>query len=455
MFLDDAGEYSSDIHHNSHIAVGVPGTVAGFALAHERYGTLAWPRLVVPSAELAAEGFPLTETLASSFESVTRRMQDYPASLYVFTKDGAPYQTGDVWRQPDLSRTLERIAEHGRDGFYRGETARLLALEMRRNGGMITQEDLSRYEAQEREPVRGTYRGYEVLSMPPPSSGGVAVIEMLNILEGYNLAADGHNSARYVHRLVEAMRRAFRDRAMHLADQDFADVPVEQLTSKRYADQLRASIVPGEAGTSHPMDVEFATESMETTHFSVVDRDGTAVSVTYTLEAGYGSKIVVPGAGFLLNNEMGDFNPRPGLTTANGLIGTEPNLARPGQRMLSSMTPSILTRDGELVAVFGSPGGRTIINTVLGMVLNIVDFQMPIARAVAAPRIHHQWLPDNVRIEQGGITPSAADELRAMGYQVTVGGSQGRVHAIMIDPRTGMRIGAADPRDPDAGARGH
>ncbi len=455
MFLDENGEYSARIHHSSHIAVGVPGTVAGFALAHQRFGNLAWRRLVTPSADLARDGFELTETMARSFASVSRRMTDYPASMWVFTKNGAPYEEGDMWQQPDLSRTLGRIAEHGRDGFYRGETARLLAEEMRRNGGLITQEDLARYEAQERAPIRGSYRGYNVISMPPPSSGGVALVQMLNILEGYTLAEDGHNSARYVHRLVEAMRRAFRDRATYLADADFVDVPIERLTSKAYADELRVTIAANTAGTSDPLDVEFATESMETTHYSVVDRDGMAVSVTYTLEAGYGSKIVVPGAGFLLNNEMGDFNPRPGLTTALGLIGTEPNLARPEKRMLSSMTPSILARDGELVAVIGSPGGRTIINTVLLMVLNIVDFQMPIAQAVAAPRLHHQWLPDNVRIEADGISETAAEQLRQMGYDVSVRGSQGRVHAIMIDPFTGARMGAADPRDADGGASGH
>jgi gamma-glutamyltranspeptidase/glutathione hydrolase len=291
--------------------------------------------------------------------------------------------------------------------------------------------------------------------MPPPSSGGVALVEMLNILEGYDLRAMGHMSTAYVHHLVEAMRRAYRDRARWLADPDFADVPIARLTSKPYAEQLRKTIDPARASVSGIADVAGTGESLETTHYSVVDAEGTAVSVTYTLEAGYGSKITVPGAGFLLNNEMGDFNAGPGLTNDSGLIGTEANLARPGQRMLSSMTPTILARDGRLVAVFGSPGGRTIINTVLAVVLGIVDFGMDAQAAVNAPRLHHQWLPDRVSIEQDGVTPEVAAALQAMGHTVRVGGRQGAVHAIMIDPQTGERRGAPDPRDRDAGAAGH
>jgi gamma-glutamyltranspeptidase / glutathione hydrolase len=249
------------------------------------------------------------------------------------------------------------------------------------------------------------------------------------------------------------MRRAFRDRATYLADTDYVDVPLHRLTSKEHAARLRLDLHPERASVSHPADVELAYESPETTHYSVVDADGMAVSVTYTLEQGYGSGIVVPGAGFLLNNEMGDFNAAPGLTNANGLIGTEPNLARPGQRMLSSMTPSIVARDGELVAVIGSPGGRTIINTVLQLVLNLVDFEMDIREAVAAPRMHHQWLPDRIRIEADGVTPAVADELRAMGHEVQVTGRQGSANSIGVDAATGEHVGAPDPRSPDAGAR--
>jgi gamma-glutamyltranspeptidase/glutathione hydrolase len=455
MFLNEDGEYSRELHHDSHLAVGVPGTVAGFARAHETYGTGDWSRLVEPAVRLAGEGFALTEALAGSFQRVVRSMGPYPASLATFTREGEPYEAGDLWVQPDLARTLERIRDQGRDGFYRGETARLLAEEMERGGGMITEEDLALYEARERTPVRGTFRGYEVISMPPPSSGGTALVEMLNILEGFDLAAEGHGSPGHIHLMAEAMRRAFRDRAVHLADPDFAEIPVQELTSKAYADGLRAGIRRDRASVSRPADVTLSAESLETTHYSVVDADGMAVAVTYTLEAGYGSKIVVPGAGFLLNNEMGDFNAGPGLTNDDGLIGTEPNLARPQQRMLSSMTPTILTRDGSLVAVTGSPGGRTIINTVLQIVLNLTEFGMGIQEAVDAPRIHHQWLPDRLRMEEGGMTPEVQAALGRMGHTVQVRGTQGSAQSIMIDPATGMRIGAPDRRGEDAGAAGY
>jgi len=455
MFLDENGEYSSRIHHDSHLAVGVPGTVAGFALAHQRFGSGEWSRLVDPAVHLAQDGFVLSEALAGSMRQSLRSMDRYPASTAKFSNAGVPYEPGETWRQPDLARTLERIRDQGRDGFYRGETARLIAEEMTRGAGMITEEDLALYEAREREPIRGMYRGFEIISMPPPSSGGTALVEMLNILEGFDLASMGHNAAPYIHYLTEAMRRAYRDRAQYMADVDFADPPLEELTSKKYAETLRAEIDPGRASASAPSDLVLPDESPETTHYSVVDADGMAVSVTYTLEAGYGSKIVVPGAGFLLNNEMGDFNAAPGLTNERGLIGTEPNLARPEQRMLSSMTPTILAKDGNLVAVVGSPGGRTIINSVLQVVLNIVDFKMDIGEAVAAKRFHHQWLPDDIRIEEAGVDAPTFASLESMGHVVSMSGSQGRTHCIMIDPETGERIGAPDPRDADGGAAGY
>jgi len=455
MFLDENGEYSSGIHHDSHLAVGVPGTVAGFAKAHEQYGRVEWSSLVEPAIDLATEGFELTESLAQSIGVVAERYTQYAATVAKFSNHGTPYEAGEVWRQPDLAAVLRRIVEQGRDGFYKGETARLLVAEMVRGGGMITAEDLVRYEAQEREPIRGTYRGYEVISMPPPSSGGIALVEMLNILEGFDLESMGHNSADYIHHLAEAMRVAYRDRARFVADVDFVEVPVEHLTSKAYASEQRAGINGSRARVSEPEEIDPSYESDETTHYSVVDADGMAVSVTYTLEAGYGSKIVVPGAGFLLNNEMGDFNGRPGLTTATGLIGTDPNLARPQQRMLSSMTPSILAKEGELVALVGSPGGRTIINSVLQVVLNLIEFDMNIQQAVDARRFHHQWLPDRIRIEAGGVTPETVAQLEAMGHAVQVRGSQGRTNAIMIDLHTGDRLGAPDRRATDSGAAGY
>lgn len=455
MFLDQNGEYSIDIHHNSHLAVGVPGTVAGFVMAHERYGSGDWARLVDPAVSLAAEGFHLSEALATSFEYAVKAMELYPASIAKFTKDGAPYAAGELWVQPDLAGSLGRIRDQGRDGFYLGETARLLAEEMVRGGGMITEEDLARYQAVERTPIRGTFRGYDIIGMPPPSSGGTAMVEMLNILEGYDLAAMGHNSPEYLHYLTEAMRRVFRDRAKHMADADFADPPLEELTSKQYAEALRAEIDPTRASISIPADIVRPDESLETTHYSVVDGNGMAVAVTYTLEEGYGSKIVVPGGGFLLNNEMGDFNAAPGLTTAAGLIGTEPNLARPEQRMLSSMTPTIIAKDGELVAITGSPGGRTIINTVFQVALNVMEFGMSMQEAVNAKRAHHEWLPDVLHMEEGGMTPEVQAALEAMGHTLQVRGTQGTAHSIMIDPETGERVGAPDPRGADAGAAGH
>ncbi|MBW3534165.1 MAG: gamma-glutamyltransferase, partial [Gemmatimonadetes bacterium] len=420
-------------------------------------GAVNWERLVYPAVSLAGDGYRLTERQARSLERLIEdaRSKGYDATVEAFSRSGTPYAPGDVHRQPDLARTLERIMRDGADGFYRGETARLLAAEMRRGGGLITEDDLARYQARERAPIRSGFRGFEIISMPPPSSGGVAVAEMLNILEGFDLDAMGHNSAPYLHHLVEAMRRAYRDRALHLADPDYVDVPVHWLTSEEHAAGLRETIDPEQASTSRVADVAMSPESPETTHYSVVDGDGMAVSVTYTLEQGFGSGITVPGAGFLLNNEMGDFNARPGLTNEQGLIGTRPNLARPGQRMLSSMTPSIVARDGELVAVVGSPGGRTIINTVLQVILNITEFGMGIQEAVDAPRIHHQWLPDVVSLEEEGLPYAIVRMLEGMGHTVRVRGRQGLAHSIMVDPSTGERVGAPDARNPDSGAAGH
>jgi len=455
MWLDESGKYSAQIQHHTLESVGVPGTVAGFDKAHRLYGSMNWSRLVYPAVALAQDGFPVSERQARSFQGLVGRMTEYPSTVAQFSRDGQPYQEGDTLRQPDLAKTLNLIMLNRRDGFYRGETARLIAQEMKRGGGLITEADLELYRAEERRPIRGTYRGYEIISMPPPSSGGVGLVTMLNMLEGYDLGSMGHNTAPYIHYLAEVMRRAFRDRAEYLADVDFVDVPVHWLTSKDHAEQLRADIDPKHASKSSPSDVAVGHESPQTTHFSVVDANGMAVSVTYTLEQGYGVGDVVPGAGFLLNNEMGDFNAGPGITDENGLIGTSPNLARPEQRMLSSMTPTIVAKDGRLFAVVGSPGGRTIINTVLQVILNLVDFHMDIQQAVDAPRIHHQWLPDRLNIEENGTSEATVKELEAMGYTVSMRGTQGVANCIMIDPATGDRLGAADHRNPDGGARGY
>ena len=418
---------------------------------------MGWNELISPAIQLAEGGFPLSWAMANDFRGLRDDWMRYPASARTFLRsDGSDFQAGDLWRQPDLAATLRRIQSEGRDGFYRGETARLLAADMKTHGGLVTEADLASYEAKERIPLQGSYRGYGVISMAPPSSGGIALLEMLNILEGYDLTAVGHNSAAYLHLMTESMRRAFADRAAHVGDPDVNPrLPVERLTSKEYGAQVRAMIDPRAAGEIPIADVEQASESENTTHYSVVDKDGNVVVVTYTLEYGYGSRIVADGLGFLLNNEMGDFNPVPGLTDTTGKIGTRPNRVAPGKRMLSSMTPSIVLRDGQPWALVGSPGGRTIINTVLQVILNLVDFRMNVAEAVSAKRVHHQWQPNVLRIEKFGISKDTERLLESMGHQLRIGGSQGRVMAIVIDAKSGIRWGAADPRDPDAGVAGY
>jgi gamma-glutamyltranspeptidase/glutathione hydrolase len=433
----------------------VPGTVAGLHLAWQEQGKLPWKRLVDPAIALARDGFVVTDVLSRGLKRVLPDMKNYPASVAQFSNNGVPYEPGEVLRQPELAATLSRIAKDGPAGFYEGETARLLEAEMKRGGGLITTADLKAYRPIRREPVRGTYRGYEVLGMPPVSSGGVALITMLNILEGYDLAKDGWGSAANVHRIAEAMRRAFADRARYIGDPEFnRDLPVARLVSKEHAAALRRTIDERRASVSDPARFEWPAEGDDTTHLTVVDAARNAVSLTYTLEDWYGSKIVVPGAGFLLNNEMGDFNAGPGLTDRNGLIGTDPNLAQPGKRMLSSMTPTILARDGKLFLTFGTPGGRTIINTVLLGILNVIDFKMNVQEAVDAPRFHHQWLPDRIRYEERALSPDTLALLRARGHALEESESQGIAQAILYDAQADVLEGASDRRDRDAAARG-
>ena len=455
MFLKD-GKYDSTIHHQGYLSVGVPGTVAGLHAAWKDHGKLPWKRLVQPAIELASNGFVLSDGLARSIAGVLPRMKAYPASVAQFSKNGVAYEAGETFKQPDLGRTLTRIAEQGPAGFYEGETARLLAQDMKAHGGLITEADLKAYKAEKRAPVRGTYRGYEIISMPPISSGGTALLEMLNILEGYDLTAAGAGSAQAAHLMTEAMRRAYADRARYLGDPAFnPQMPIARLISKDYATGLRKSIAPDRASVSSPSAFEWPGESDETTQLSVVDDARNAVSLTYTLEGGFGAMMVVPGAGFLLNNEMGDFNAGPGLTTAEGLIGTDPNLAAPGKRMLSSMTPTIVTKDGQLFMVTGSPGGRTIINTVLQTILNVIDFGMNAQEAVDAARIHHQWLPDRISYERNGLSPDTIAILKARGHQLQAGGSQGVAQVIILNGRDKKLEGGCDRRAPDGGAIGY
>ena len=452
MWLKD-GEYDRERHHMSHLSVGVPGTVAGLHMAWKEQGSMPWKRLVEPAIALARDGFTVTDGLARSLEGVKPRFEKFPASMAAFTKNGVPYQMGDTLKQPDLAKTLERIAESGPAGFYSGETAELIEKEMKSGGGLITKEDLANYKPKKRMPLRGAYRGYEILSMPPPSSGGTVLVEMLNILEGFDLASSGFGSAQSLHLMAEAMRRGFANRARYLGDPDFnPDMPIERLISKEYGAELRGTIRKDRASKSSPENFVWATESPETTHFSVVDKKRNAVALTYTLEFGYGSGIVVPGAGFLLNNEMGDFNAGPGLTDENGLVGTEPNLAAPGKRMLSSMTPTIITKDGKLFMVTGSPGGRTIINTVLQTILNVVDHGMNAQEAVDAGRIHHQWLPDRMRYEKNGFSPDTLAILKQFGHELQEIDGQGAANVIVVSPEDGMLEAGVDRRPSDSGA---
>lgn len=457
MWLDADGNYDDEKHHSSHLAVGVPGTVAGLFAAWEDAGTLPWARLLAPAIALAREGFTVTHGLAKSLNTTgMRRFEPYPASVAQFTNEGAPFVAGDTLVQSELAATLERIAKAGPKGFYEGKTADLLVAEMAANGGIITHDDLKAYEAVRRAPVLGTYRGYEIISMPPPSSGGVTMVQMLNVLEGYDLKASGFGSARTLHLMTETMRRGYANRARYLGDPDFnPEMPLPRLLSKAYADTLRNAIDEGQASVSDPASFEWGFESPETTHFSVVDGDRNAVSVTYTLEYSYGSGIVVPGAGFLLNNEMGDFNGKPGLTDESGLIGTAPNVAEPGKRMLSSMSPTIVAKDGALFMVTGSPGGRTIINTTLQTILNVVDHGMNAQAAVDAGRIHHQWLPDRISYEAQLFSPDTLRLLEAMGHETRAQGRQGVAEVIVVNPETGVLEGGVDGRAPDGGAAGY
>ncbi len=457
MYLGLDGEVVNNSNHRSLLSVGVPGTVAGMYKAHQSLGKLPWADLVAPAVALARDGIPITWELYTGFRSNQSFWDQYPSSAKVFLKaDGSPYELGDTWKQPDLARTLQLIQEQGRDGFYKGENAKMLADFMRANGGIITEEDLEKYEAIERAPVRGTYRGYEIVSMPPPSSGGVTLIEMLNILEGFDMGSYGHNSAQYLHLLTEAMRRAYADRAEHLGDPDFNEsMPLDRLMDKDYAARLRATIDMAKASVSDEKAFASVYESEDTTHFSVVDKDGNMVSLTYTLENGYGSRIVAEGAGYLLNNEMGDFNAVPGVTNRNGQIGTAPNLIAPQKRMLSSMAPTIVARGGKPLFAIGSPGGRTIINTTLQAIMNVVDFDMNIAEAVEAPRIHHQWLPDVTSFEGSGFSTDSMALYEDMGHELRARGEQGTAMGVYHDRDSGLFLGGSDSRAGDGAAVGY
>lgn len=456
MFLNDMGNSDQRLSRFSHLSAGVPGTVAGFTLALEKYGTMSLAQVLQPAINLAKNGFAVPNRFVEGIAARKKVFDKWPASKTKFFKqDGSSYQAGEIFKQPDLAKTLQLIADQGAAGFYSGETARLIVSEMQKHGGLISYDDLANYRAVIRQPVHGTYRGFDVYSMSPPSSGGTHIVQILNILEQYPITEYGHNSAQTIHLMAEAMRRAYADRASYLGDSDFISVPIKGLTSKTYAKTLVKNIQLEKATSS--VEIKAGNpqhyESPETTHFSIVDQFGNAVSNTYTLNFSYGSGIVVAGTGFLLNNEMDDFSAKPGAANAFGLIGGEANKIEPNKRMLSSMSPTIVKQAGKNFLVTGSPGGSRIISTTLQVIMNVIDHKMNVQTAVNSPRIHHQWWPDEIRIEQG-ISPDTIKLLTNMGHKVVQKSAMGGSQSILIDPEGGMLLGAADPRQSTSKAAG-
>ncbi len=458
MYLDPHGNVIENASLVGYKAVGVPGSVAGLAYALKTYGKLPLERVIAPAIKLARDGFPLAWEDAQDLHD--NDLAQFPESKRIFQRDGNYFKQGEVLRQPELARTLERIAKNP-DEFYHGAMARELAAAIQKGGGLITAQDLAQYEVKEREVIRGTYRDYDIISAPPPSSGGIALLQILNILEGYDLAKTGNRSAETIHLTAEAFRRAFYDRAEFLGDPDFAKIPVAQLIDKRYAAGWRETIDPAHASNSkdlhrpavfneleryanaHPSTVR---EPENTTHYSVVDPAGNAVAVTTTLNDTLGSRVTAEGLGFLLNDEMDDFASKQGVPNVYGLIQGPANAIGPGKRPLSAMTPTIVLKDGKLFLVLGSPGGPTIITTVANSLMGVVDFGLDIQAAVNAPRFHHQWLPDEIRVEDR-ISPDTITLLQNKGHKIEVEHSWGDGECIAIDPKTGERLGASDGRN--------
>ncbi len=463
MYLDAQGnvlpESSKDSSVVGYKSVGVPGSVAGLVYAEKKYGKLSLEKVIAPAIKLARDGFAL------AFEDTQDLKRDeylaqFPESKRIFLRNGNYYQPGELFKQPDLARTLERIAKNP-DDFYHGAMARELAAAIHQGGGLVTAADLAAYEVKEREPIRGSYRGYDIISAPPPSSGGVALVEILNILEGFDLAKLGNRSAAAIHFEAEAFRRAFYDRADFMGDPDFAKVPVAQLIDKKYAAAWRDSIDPNHASVSKDLkrpsifsELERVAQSRptairepeNTTHYSVVDAEGNAVSVTTTLNDSFGSRATAEGLGFLLNDEMDDFTSKAGVPNTYGLIQGPANAIGPGKRPLSAMTPTIVLKDGKLFLVLGSPGGPTIITTVANILIGVVDFSLDIQEAVNAPRFHHQWLPDQILVEDR-LSPDTMKVLGSKGHKVNVRHFWGDGECIMVDPKTGERLGGSDGRN--------
>ena len=448
MYLDEEGEFLPEKSQEGVTSAGVPGAVAGLLLALERYGTMEIDDVLEPAIELAENGFVVSPAFARSLRYYHESFLKHESTKRAFTKDDEPYESGETFVQEELAATLEEIADEGRDGFYRGWVADSIVAQMERDGGYITLEDLARYEAVEREPIRFDYRGYEIISMPPPSSGGVALAEILNAMERIDLEWRDWGSARFAHHFIEVCNRVYADRARHLGDMDFYDVPIAWLTSEQYADTIVAGIgdaaTPADSishGEPYPLD-----ESEETTHYSIYDSSGTAVSVTTTINDSYGSKTVVGGAGFFLNDEMDDFSAKPGEPNMFGLIGGEANAVAPEKRPLSSMTPTIVRKDGLPYLVVGSPGGGTIITVVAQTIMNVLDFGMPIREAIDAPRLHSQWLPEGFVCERFALSREALEELERRGHEFRGTRSLGLVEGILVDRERGVVFGASDRR---------
>ena len=460
MYLDSSGNVIENASLVGYKAIGVPGSVAGLAYALKTYGKLALPQVMAPAIKLARDGYPLAWEDAEDLRD--NDLAKFPESRRIFQRNGSYFQQGEILRQPELARTLERIAKNP-DEFYHGLMAREIATAVQKGGGLITADDLAQYAVKERKPIRGTYREYDVISAPPPSSGGIALIEALNILEGYELAKFGNRSAEAVHLTAEAFRRAFFDRAEFLGDPDFATIPVAQLIGKRYAAGWRETIDPAHASTSKDLQRPAVFNELEryarthaptttirepenTTHYSVVDGSGNAVAVTTTLNDTLGSRVTLEGLGFLLNDEMDDFSSKQGVPNAYGLIQGPANAIGPGKRPLSAMTPTVVLKDGKLFLVLGSPGGPTIITTVANILMGVVDFGLDIQESVNAPRFHHQWLPDELRLE-AGMSPDTVNLLQNKGHKIQMEHSWGDGECIAVDPKTSERLGASDGRN--------
>lgn len=441
MFLNQAGEVDNQLSRFSYLAAGVPGTVAGFALALEKYGSLSLAEVLAPAIQLAEQGFVVSPKLSREFKNLS------PTPTIFLKPDGSFYEAGEILIQNDLAKTLKSLSKHGVKEFYQGEIAELIVKEMQTHGGLISKTDLANYKAVIRKPIHGSYQGYDIYSMSPPSSGGIHIVQILNMLENDNLAASGHNSAATIHIMTEAMKRAYADRSKYLGDPDFVTIPVEGLTSKSYAAQLRAKFNLSQATPSQEIlpGTPPTYESNETTHYSIVDKAGNAVSNTYTLNFSYGSRKVVQGAGFLFNNEMDDFSAKTGIPNAYGLIGGTANAIEPNKRMLSSMSPTIVLKNGKVFLVTGSPGGSRIITTTLQVILNVIEHQMNIQTAVNAVRVHHQWLPDELRIETG-LNLDTIHLLQARGHRIVRKNPMGAASSILIDNKKQLYYGAADPR---------